>query len=41
MLDLNMPFEFTTTPLEVLQNDPEYQGVTWAVIAIDKTLFDR
>ncbi|MDO4224031.1 MAG: type II toxin-antitoxin system HicB family antitoxin [Acinetobacter sp.] len=41
MLELNMPFEFKTTPLEELQKDPEYQGVTWAIISIDETAFDR
>lgn len=41
MLELDMPFEFKTTPLETLQKNPDYQGVTWAVIAIDEMAFDK
>lgn len=41
MIELDMPFEFKTTPLEVLQKDPAYQGVIWAIISIDETAFDR
>lgn len=40
-LELNMPFEFKTTSLETLQKNPDYQGVTWALIAIDETAFDK
>ncbi|OOS03281.1 Predicted nuclease of the RNAse H fold, HicB family [Moraxella cuniculi DSM 21768] len=41
MLELDMPFEFQTTPIETLQTDPDYQGVIWAVVAIDETAFDK
>lgn len=41
MLELNMPFEFKTTPIETLQKNPDYQGVAWAFITINETAFDK
>lgn len=41
MLELDMPFEFKVSSIENLQTDPDYQGVIWAVVAIDETAFDK
>lgn len=41
MLELDMPFEFKTTPIEDLQKNPDYANVIWALIAIDETTFDK
>ncbi|MFB6349463.1 type II toxin-antitoxin system HicB family antitoxin [Moraxella sp. ZJ142] len=41
MLELDMPFEFKTSTIESLQTDPDYNGVIWAVVAIDETAFDK
>lgn len=40
MLDLGMPFEFKSSAIEDLKNDPEYaDAVAWAIITIDETKF--
>ncbi len=41
MLELNMPFEFKVSSIESLKADPDYDGVIWALIAIDETAFDK
>lgn len=41
-LELGLPFDFKTTPIETLKNDPEYSEVlAWAFVAIDETAFDK
>lgn len=39
-LDENLPFEFKSSAIEDLKNDPEYaDAVAWAIISIDETKF--
>lgn len=41
-IELGLPFEFKTTPIETLQQDPDYQDVlAWAFVSIDETAFDK
>lgn len=41
-IELGLPFNFNTTPIEILKNDPEYSEVlAWAFVAIDETVFDK
>lgn len=41
-LELGLPFDFKTTPIETLKNDPNYGDVlAWAFVAIDETAFDK
>lgn len=41
-IELGLPFDFKTTPIETLKNDPEYSEVlAWAFVAIDETAFDK
>ena len=39
-LEENLPFEFTTTPIETLKNHPDYTDVlAWAYVTIDESAF--
>lgn len=41
-IELGLPFEFKTTPIETLQQDPDYADVlAWAFVSIDETAFDK
>ncbi len=38
MLELDMPFEFTTSSIEELRNDPEYnEALMWAIVSVDES----
>lgn len=41
-LDCGLAFGFTTTPLEVLQSDPDHADViAWAFVSVDETAFSK
>lgn len=41
-LELGLPFEFKSTPIEVLKADPDFANVlAWAVVSVDETAFDK
>lgn len=41
-LDCGLAFDFTTTPLEVLQGDPDHANViAWAFVSVDEMAFSK